>query len=95
MLYFETYFLPFYQQIFRYMLIMLVVDRDASPAIGSTDEGGLGLPGLVYLGADHHGHLDSVDIVDMVIYCRYYVDMCRYRYGTCSVMSRHSSLGTS
>ena len=74
MFYFETYFLPFYQQIFRYMLIMLVVDRDASPAIGSTDEGGLGLPGLVYLGADHHGHLDSVDIidiVDIVIYCRY------------------------
>ena len=58
-------FLPFYQQIFRYMLIMLVVDRDASPAIGSTDEGGLGLPGLVYLGADHHGDLGSVDIVDM------------------------------
>ena len=68
MLYFETYFLPFYQQIFRYMLIMLVVDRDASPAIGSTDEGGLGLPGLVYLGADHHGHLGSVD---MCRYCRY------------------------
>ena len=73
MLYFETYFLPFYQQIFRYMLIMFVVDRDASPAIGSADEGGLGLHGLVYLGADHHGDLGSVDIVDIV-------DMCRYRY---------------
>ena len=68
MFYFETYFLPFYQQIFRYMLIMFVVDRDASPAIGSADEGGLGLPGLVYLGADHHGDLDSVD---MCRYCRY------------------------
>ena len=52
---------------------MLVADRDASPAIGSADEGGLGLHGLVYLGADHHGDLGSVDIVDIV-------DMCRYRY---------------
>ena len=39
-----------------------MLDRNASPAVWSADEGGLGLPGLVYLGAHHHGDLNRVDM---------------------------------